>query len=345
MKKLDRIILKIIKDQELIIGPIAWKEAFKIKGLKILDIKNKSIYIQDGQNYQIIKRIVSQYEKSFGKAAREVCYKSLSEFNINTEFLDFGNSSLTKNKVAEELYKQNVNTVEIISKLKENDQLKSEFLSLATHQISTPLTVIKGYISLIQERNYGEIPKDLLNVIDIIQQSTNKTINVVRDSLDLSLIHHDEGKYNFKNFNIKELIEKIIYFYKPLLENKNLKVLYNCEPKKDFVIYADEGSIKQALCNIINYSLKYINQGYIKIELLSNNSNKIIKISDSAIRNLPVVPPKFIQKFLDSKNVNESIILGNSFSLYITRQIIKANNGDFEIKLLKQNFIQFKIQF
>ena len=77
MNQLDQIALKIIKEQELIIGPIAWKEAAKVSGLHV-DSAAHTLNIQDSDGKETINALVSQYEHFFGRAAREVCKDAAS---------------------------------------------------------------------------------------------------------------------------------------------------------------------------------------------------------------------------------------------------------------------------
>ena len=72
MTVIDQIALKIIKEQELIIGPLAWQEAKKVTGLRIIDSRHDSVTIENGDNRLIIDKLVSQYERLFGRASREV---------------------------------------------------------------------------------------------------------------------------------------------------------------------------------------------------------------------------------------------------------------------------------
>ena len=77
MATLTDIAVKIIKEQELIIGPVAWEEAAKVPGIQIIDKKNGEISIT-GENKEVINALVSQYEHFFGRAAREVCKDAVS---------------------------------------------------------------------------------------------------------------------------------------------------------------------------------------------------------------------------------------------------------------------------
>jgi hypothetical protein len=69
----DKIATRIIKEQELIIGPLAWEEARKVPGVKVIDPKKEEVHLEDGDLKVIIDRLVAQYERLFGRASHEVC--------------------------------------------------------------------------------------------------------------------------------------------------------------------------------------------------------------------------------------------------------------------------------
>ena len=74
-----QIVKRIIKEQELVIGPLAWDEARKVPGLQVLDQKNGEISFQNGDVREIINNLVAQYEKIFGKASHEVCKEAVQD--------------------------------------------------------------------------------------------------------------------------------------------------------------------------------------------------------------------------------------------------------------------------
>jgi hypothetical protein len=73
MSNLDQIASRIIKEQELIIGPIAWQEAEKVQGLHVLDERAGQVELTNGDPKEVVDRLVSQYERLFGRASHEVC--------------------------------------------------------------------------------------------------------------------------------------------------------------------------------------------------------------------------------------------------------------------------------
>ena len=77
--QLSKIAIRIIKDQESVIGPLAWDEARKVQGIHIIDQKKGQIHLQNGDVRAIVDKLVAQYEKLFGKASREVCKDAVQD--------------------------------------------------------------------------------------------------------------------------------------------------------------------------------------------------------------------------------------------------------------------------
>jgi len=80
MNTIDQLTLNIIKEQELIIGPLAWREASKVSGIHIIDVKAGNISVENGDKKTIVDKLVSRYERLFGRASREVCKEAAAPF-------------------------------------------------------------------------------------------------------------------------------------------------------------------------------------------------------------------------------------------------------------------------
>ncbi|MEK7126424.1 MAG: HAMP domain-containing sensor histidine kinase, partial [Patescibacteria group bacterium] len=120
-------------------------------------------------------------------------------------------------KLAEDLEKAN-------EKLKELDQLKSEFLSLATHQIRAPLTAIKGYSSMLLEGDFGVLPQKATDSIQTIMKSCQNLINIVEDFLNISRIEQGRMVYEKSIFDVKELVKEVLNELEPNIEKAGLSL-------------------------------------------------------------------------------------------------------------------------
>lgn len=230
-------------------------------------------------------------------------------------------------KLATDLKKSNDNLAYANNRLKELDQLKSEFVSLATHQIRAPLTTVKGYVSMIQEGDYGQISDEVRKALDIVFQSTNNLVTIVGDFLDVSRIEQGRMKYDLKNFDLKEIVDEVVTEYKPNVEKKGLSMQYHAEDGKKYMVYADPGKIKQIVGNVIDNSIKYTPAGNISLDLSQKDENFLIKVADTGVGIPPQTIPKLFQKFTRAENANDTNILGTGLGLYVAKQMVEALHG------------------
>ena len=121
---------------------------------------------------------------------------------------------------------------EITDKLAEaNDQLrkldnaKSEFISIASHQLRTPLTAVKGYVSLLLEGSYGQVPTKQNDVLNKVYQSNERLVTLVEDMLNLSRIESGRMEYDFKKTKVEDLLQEIFDTFIIRAKEKNLTPL------------------------------------------------------------------------------------------------------------------------
>ncbi len=227
--------------------------------------------------------------------------------------------------LAKDLERVNADLAKANDRLKELDQLKSEFLSLATHQIRAPLTAIKGYASLILEGDYGEVSEPVKKTIRTIFDSCQNLVIIVGEFLDISRIEQGRMKYDLTDFDITATVSEVINELSPNIKNAGLTI--NLEPSPSYIVKADIGKIKQIINNIIDNSIKYTKNGGIKISILDDNKNVKIAISDTGIGITSEDIPKLFTKFSRAKDAFKTNVVGTGLGLYVAKQMVEAQGG------------------
>lgn len=215
-------------------------------------------------------------------------------------------------------------------KLKELDNLKSEFLSLASHQIRGPLAAIKGYASEIMEGDFGEVPKNLSEPIKTIFSSCDSLTDLVEDFLNISRIEQGRMKYEMATFDLAVLVKQVINEVKPNIDAKGLEL--KTEIVENSLIFADQLKIKQIINNLIDNSVKYTPGGYILISVFKKEDKVIFSVKDSGVGIKKETMSKLFQKFSRAEDASEANILGTGLGLYLAKQIIIAHKGDIFAK-------------
>jgi len=223
-------------------------------------------------------------------------------------------------------------------KLKELDQLKSEFVSLATHQIRAPLSAIKGYLSEVFEGDFGPVTKELESPLHIVFQSTENLVNIVGDFLNISRIEQGKMKYELAPVDMKQVVEETISGLKPNLARAGLEMKIEI-PEGAYTVNADAGKVRQVIGNLVDNSIKYTPHGSITVSLKADSQTKkvLFEISDTGIGIQPEVMPKLFQKFTRAKNANEVNIIGTGLGLYVAKLMIEGQSGRIWAESAGQN--------
>ncbi|OHA12958.1 MAG: hypothetical protein A2909_01105 [Candidatus Tagabacteria bacterium RIFCSPLOWO2_01_FULL_39_11] len=227
-------------------------------------------------------------------------------------------------KLAEELKTTN-------NRLKQLDEEKSEFLSIASHQLRTPMTVIKGYISMIMEESFGKFNKGTKDILMKVYISNERLIKLINDLLDISRIERGKMEYDFKPRSLKELVSEIVTELKPNAEEKGLKLIVRVDKKNLPEVLIDESYIRQVIINLIDNALKYTTEGKIEVEIAkrieSEQPKIILSVKDSGAGISKETMPYLFQRYSRGAKTYSKFAEGMGLGLYIAKKIIDGHKG------------------
>ncbi len=246
-----------------------------------------------------------------------------------TSFINVISVALDKALIYKQLTITNDQLGRANERLKELDQQKSEFISLASHQLRSPLTAIKGYASLLLEGDFGQLPEKIRETVEIIYKSTQAMAVLVGDYLDVSRIEQGRMRYDYSNFDLKELVENIVDELRPTVAAAKLSIKFECNQSDNYMIHADMGKLKQVFLNLIDNSIKYTPKGGMEVSLNKDNQNKKItfRIKDTGIGIPGEVLPRLFEKFTRAPDANKVNIMGTGLGLYVAKKMIEAHGG------------------
>jgi len=224
------------------------------------------------------------------------------------------------NQLAKKLEKAN-------RKLRQLDKAKSEFVSIASHQLRTPLSAAKGFISLLLEGSYGEINEKAKEALNKIYISNDRLISLVNDLLNLSRLESGKMQYDFEYCQIKDIIEEVRETLLFKAEEKGLYLKINSPSLPLPKVRLDEIKIKEVFSNLIENSIKYTQRGGTEISFeLKDESIKVI-VSDTGIGISRENANRLFSKFSRGDNANQLDTNGVGLGLFVGRKIIKAHKG------------------
>ncbi len=215
-------------------------------------------------------------------------------------------------------------------KLRQLEIQKTEFVSIASHQLRTPLTAIKGYASMLLEGSFGKLPDEVIDVMRKIFKSSQLLVVIIEDFLMVSRIEQGRMQYNSDVINFRKLVEETVEEIRPDAINKNLMIQMYVEDSGDFYIRSDGAKIKQVVHNIIGNAVKYTKKGFIKILLSKNKEGGKLRVavSDTGIGINKGIKSKLFDKFSKGKNK----IIDSGIGLYVAKEIIKAHKGNIWVE-------------
>lgn len=217
--------------------------------------------------------------------------------------------------------------------LKSLDKLKSEFVSLASHQLRSPLTVIKGYASTLTDGIVGELTPKQNEIVHHIYSSAQGLASVVEDFLNVTKIEQGGMKYIFAPTNLREIVDELAADMKIVAEDKHLTFSVSFDDACAAIIKADGVKLRQVFLNLVDNSIKYTKEGFVKVSLSCNQNEKMMtfSVSDSGIGISPETRKKLFTKFVrgEGKMLNAG---GSGLGLYLAQEIVNAHKGRIEVE-------------
>lgn len=235
---------------------------------------------------------------------------------------------MLKVKTFLQLYEQKCILNAMQTALREELEFKNEFISIASHELKTPLTSIKAYMQLLQRSLENSGDKMVLNYLQRTQVQIEKLHHLIADLLDISKIEKGELRFNKKDFSFEPLLKSVIEIIQQTNEGYKIEVKGDCNVQ----VYGDNERIEQVLINYLTNAIKYSpdsKQVEITTELLDNNELQV-NIRDYGIGIAKEQQGNIFQKFYragDTANRFQGLGIG----LYICAEIIKRHNGRYGV--------------
>ncbi len=212
-------------------------------------------------------------------------------------------------------------------RLREIDKIKSEFVSVAAHQLRTPLSGIKWSLDMIAKGYLGPINEKQKSIILKTYETNDRMILLVNNLLNTERIESGTTEINYKKVDLKELIVDVLYYIKPMANDKNITI--NTSSDKDVVtVKVDSDKMKEVFQNIIENSVKYTKEnGNIDIDMFIQKNNVVVSVSDNGIGIPDGYKDKVFEKFYRADNARKIKTEGSGLGLYVAKEIVERHGG------------------
>lgn len=234
----------------------------------------------------------------------------------------------------------------LYNKIKEVDAMKDEFISMASHELRTPVTVIRGYATMMLEEadkmGVNQEAKEYLSIIDVSSERLN---NLIEDLLNVSRIEQGRLKVDLKEMEVWPIVEETVKEMKLQAETKGLTLSCVIEPDAKSLILADKDRLKQVLINTIGNSIKYTPSGSVEVKALNRDNNLVLMVKDTGIGMTAKEREHLFEKFYRVKSKKTEDIVGTGLGLWITKQIIELMKGTIMIDSMENVGTQVTLEF
>lgn len=211
-------------------------------------------------------------------------------------------------------------------RLQELDRQKTDFLSIAAHQLRTPLSIINGYIELIKDGGYGKVTKKMKDTLDNMDESNTRLTKLVDEFLDITRIEQGRTKFTFKPADLNQVITSAVEELKDRGEQKGLKIHW-VVPKKPSVVPMDDEKVRHVIFNFIDNAIKYSTKGTVTVGVKIDDVGISAVVTDNGLGFNKVDEVNFFQKFYRGENVKGINVNGTGLGLYVCRKFIEAHGG------------------
>ncbi len=211
--------------------------------------------------------------------------------------------------------------------LQELDRAKSEFVSIASHQLRTPMTGIMGYLSMMTQGDFGKIKDEHQKILVDLLAESQRMIRLINQFLNVSKIEAGKFTYTKAPVQLASLVEHEIIEVTKTASDKGLK-LVNKMPKQPLpAITVDADKLQDVILNLIDNAIKYTDKGSITISAEQEGGNVHFRVKDTGIGIKPADASALFSKFVRGSGIAQIHPDGSGLGLFIAKSIIDAHGG------------------
>jgi len=215
------------------------------------------------------------------------------------------------------------------SELRELERLRAEFVSIASHELKTPLSVIKGYAALLRDGVYGEVSPKQQTTLEAIGDQSDRLARLVQQLLDVSRFEAGGGRLELRQVKLGSFLEALGRDFEVLAVQNEIDFSVDCSPGMPSEICADEDRLNEVLGNLLSNAFKFTPRSG-RIHLMAERLGEEwvrIEVVDSGVGIPAEQLPRIFEKFFQVENTAQPRSVGSGLGLAISREIVEAHGG------------------
>lgn len=241
------------------------------------------------------------------------------------KYVAFAKISPVMNELGEVIYY--VGIERDVTKEKEVDRMKTEFVSLASHQLNTPLSAMKWFLEMLLKGDVGKLTKKQLELVLNVNQSNERMISLVNSLLNVSRIESGRIIIDPKPTDVSALAKEVIDELSSKVEDKKIQLTFNTTNKVP-IINVDPKLIRHVYANLLSNAIKYTpNKGKVSVSVFADQNNVVSQVSDTGVGVPEAEKTKLFEKFYRASNVVKIETDGSGLGLYLVKAIVESSGG------------------
>lgn len=216
------------------------------------------------------------------------------------------------------------------SELKELDEAKDEFISIASHQLRTPLTTVKGYASMISEGDFGKLSAKQKEPVTEILDGSERMNRLVGDLLNVSRIQAGKFYIDAVELDFEQLVAGEVKQLEQLAKSKKVELVYKPPAKKLAPMMLDQNKTEQAVMNLIDNAIHYSASpggGHVQVSLEVHGNEVVFLVRDDGIGVPRDKQAKLFTKMFRADNAKEVRPDGTGLGLYLVKRVVEDEGG------------------
>lgn len=207
------------------------------------------------------------------------------------------------------------------------DEAKDEFVSMASHQLRTPLTSVKGYISMVLEGDVGKISKMQRQLLDEAFTSSERMVHLINDFLNVSRLQTGKFIIEARPTDLAKIISQEVESLQTTANAHDLKLHYDGPPSSP-ILYIDESKVRQVVMNFIDNAIYYSHEHTtIDVKLTLENGEAVLTVKDSGIGVPKNEQTHLFTKFFRATNARRQRPDGTGVGLFLAKKVVDAHGG------------------
>lgn len=218
------------------------------------------------------------------------------------------------------------------TQLAELERLRAQFVAVASHELKTPLSVIKGYVSLLRDGIYGKVEEEQQNILVAIGDQTDRLGRLIQQLLDVSRFEAGGGRLEIQDIEIGAFTEELASSFEVLAIQNEIDFRVDIDPAAPRTVQGDPDRLNEVLGNLLSNAFKFTpRNGAIELRVRPGSRKDeecvLLEVEDSGVGVPREMLPRIFEKFFQVENEAQPRSVGSGLGLAISKEIVEAHGG------------------